>query len=95
MLQISYTTKYSKKYCDEVMLEFIKEGKVKTKEISKNNAVFFIPFECTLDKKEQLDLLQLRMEEIIDIEKKESRMEKEVNEVEKKIKNLKITPTTK
>jgi len=44
ILQISYATKYAKKYCEEAIEPLITEGRVKRKELAKNNIVFYLTF---------------------------------------------------
>lgn len=45
VLQISYNTKYAKKYCEEALVELQNEKKIMSKEIAKNNIVFYLVYD--------------------------------------------------
>lgn len=39
---LSYSVKYAKKYCEEALEALQNEGKIKKKEVAKNNTVFYL-----------------------------------------------------
>ena len=73
-MQISYGTKYAKKYSEEAMESLIAEGRIKRKDLGKNNVVYYL----VNSNQSQLSGTRVKLDDIIKIEQKEIRLDSEV-----------------
>ena len=73
-MQISYGTKYAKKYSEEAMESLIAEGRIKRKDLGKNNVVYYL----VNSNQSQLSGTRAKLDDMIKIEQKEIRLDSEV-----------------
>ena len=73
-MQISYGTKYAKKYSEEAMESLIAEGRIKRKDLGKNNVVYYL----VNSNQSQLSGTRAKLDDMIKIEHKEIRLDSEV-----------------
>ncbi len=90
--QLSVDLKYAQKYIDEALQWLMKEGQVKKKDVAKKS--FYIAFTYEIKDADSKRVLRNRIKEIAEIEKADQQIDLEITKLEKKIKDLKLTPTT-
>lgn len=90
ILQLSYNTKYAKKYCEEAIESLINEGKIKRKEVMKNSFVFYLVCE-DLPMKEAC---KEKVFELLKVESEENTFDHAITNLEKLIKEIKLQPST-
>jgi hypothetical protein len=90
IMQVSYGTKYAKKYSEEAMDSLLAEGRIKRKELAKNNIVYYL----VNTNQVQLRGARAKLDDMIKIEQREIRLDSEVALLQKEIAELKLHPTT-
>lgn len=73
-MQISYGTKYAKKYSEEAMESLMAEGRIKRKELAKNNIVYYL----VNSNQRQLSEARAKLDNMIKIEHSDTRLDSDV-----------------
>jgi DNA-binding IclR family transcriptional regulator len=88
ILQISYATSYSKRHIDDILNRLKQQNKVKQKELCKNNSIFYLNNQ--FHSSSEILPLATKVETLMRLEGEELNQERELQEIEKGLKEIKL-----